>query len=127
HLRGLLAGAAVVLLLPLLTSSAQPRFEHVIATDSSDAHRPLSQALMDLAAETGADLLYDPSLVANVYVRTPELDGDLGERLAHLLVGTALTSSRLESGTYVLVPRRQRPIVTGAIRGRVIDVHTGRS
>ncbi|HEX7070856.1 MAG TPA: STN domain-containing protein, partial [Rhodothermales bacterium] len=95
-------------MLPLLavgTASAQSLSESPPPPEFSTTDRPLSEALMEFASETGADILYDPALVADIRVSSVSPDGSLEERLAGLLAGTSLTFSRLSSGTLVLVPR----------------------
>ena len=125
-LRLILAGAALVPLLPLGTLSAQPTSTRTADVRQPAPERPLGEVLMEFAAETGADLLYDPRLVAGLQVSADASAGSLADRLARFLSDTPLTFSRLPSGTYVLLPKESAPSSSGRIVGRVADVGSGR-
>lgn len=127
RLRAILVAVVLMFLLSVGTATAQSG-ESVYSNAASDPEAvPLGDVLMQFAAETGVDLLYDPSLVTDVAVQAQPTDASIEDRLAALLAGTGLTISRLPSGTYVLVRRKQEAVAASSIVGHAVDVASGKS
>ncbi len=126
RLRAILVGTALMFLISIGSATAQSTQEAAQDLAHQPGAKPLGELLMQFAAESGIDLLYDPELVAGRLVLAQPSGSSLEDRLSSLLAESDLTFSRLPSGTYVLVPRPEEARVAASIRGEVFDRATRR-
>ncbi|MDZ4698809.1 MAG: carboxypeptidase-like regulatory domain-containing protein [Rhodothermales bacterium] len=86
----------------------------------------LDQALEDVAARTGIDLVYSESLVGGQTAYCAARALELEALLRCVLNATGVDFVRSSSGTYVLIEALRQPAARGNLAGSIVDEVSGR-
>ncbi|MCH8557192.1 MAG: TonB-dependent receptor [Balneolia bacterium] len=116
----------LVLSISIQTAEAQERTRSAEYQYSfSFSGTPLSEALENLAASAGVNLIFDPDLVANQFVYSRVRGNTINDLLSVLLDRKDLDYIILSSGTYVIVKSAREASSFGSLTGQVVDAETG--
>lgn len=83
---------------------------------------PLEQALLEFSRQSGVQLVFASSLVADMRTQGVATEADAATALAILLRGTRLHAEPINSGAFVLKPARQLPPTTTAAKQHAVDL-----
>ena len=127
HKNVLLAGLFLfALFFRVYPAEAQERIRSVDYRYSfSFSATPLSEALENIAASAGVNLIFDPELVANQFVYSRVRGNTINDLLSVLFDRKDLDYIILSSGTYVVVKSARAASSFGSLTGQVVDAQTG--